>query len=370
VDNPAPQQPIEPAQPLPVLLGVPAGPQPQNRMTVAFRLLLAIPHYIVLFALGIGAVVITIIGWFAALFTGRLPAFAYRYLSGVLHWSTRVHGYILLLTDAYPPFTMDDVEYPVRVAIPPPGPLNRLAVLFRFFIGLLAMIVVTVLGYGAMSIIAFIAWVCTLVLGRLPAPLHGAFAAVVRYQARFDGYWCMLTPEYPWGLFGDRDPEATWALRPTSGAKGWLAAILVVGVASYGGVVAVDASNAVSNADTISSIDNDFNGVADAVNGAQTTMAQCQSLSCATGEAGKAEQALQQFSSQVSGLSTPTSAASQAASGLVTAADTQARLYGAASRASTEAELTAIMNSSALSTSTDQLNSQYKALRDDLQNNI
>ena len=98
----------------PVLVAF-GGPVPQSRVTVLFRLLLVIPHAIVLYALGIAAEVVAIIGWFAALFTGRLPAFAADYLTGYLRWQTRVHGYVTLLTDVFPPFTLEDADYPIRV---------------------------------------------------------------------------------------------------------------------------------------------------------------------------------------------------------------------------------------------------------------
>ena len=68
---------------------------------------LAIPHWIVLFFLWIGAVVCIIIAWFAILFTGRYPQSLFDYVVGVQRWSLRVEAYALLLvTDQYPPFTL------------------------------------------------------------------------------------------------------------------------------------------------------------------------------------------------------------------------------------------------------------------------
>ncbi len=69
--------------------------------------LLAIPHYIVLFFLGIGAIVAIIIAWFAILFTGTYPRGLFDFVVGVLRWSNRVTGYaFVLVTDEYPPFTL------------------------------------------------------------------------------------------------------------------------------------------------------------------------------------------------------------------------------------------------------------------------
>jgi Domain of unknown function (DUF4389) len=69
--------------------------------------LLAIPHYIVLLALYIGAIFVLIGAWFAILFTGRFPRALFDYLVGVGRWHTRVVGYaFLLVTDDYPPFSL------------------------------------------------------------------------------------------------------------------------------------------------------------------------------------------------------------------------------------------------------------------------
>ncbi len=68
---------------------------------------LAIPHYIVLFFLGIGAFFAVVIAWFAILFTGRYPRGLFDYVEGVLRWHNRVIGYTLaLVTDRYPPFRL------------------------------------------------------------------------------------------------------------------------------------------------------------------------------------------------------------------------------------------------------------------------
>jgi Domain of unknown function (DUF4389)/zinc-ribbon domain len=71
--------------------------------------LLAIPHYVVLFVLAIGAFVVVVIAWFAILFTGRYPRWAFDYVVGTLRWGLRVNCYAFLLTtDRYPPFSLND----------------------------------------------------------------------------------------------------------------------------------------------------------------------------------------------------------------------------------------------------------------------
>jgi hypothetical protein len=185
----------------PVLVSF-AGPAPQNRVTVLLRLLMIIPQLIVVGLLGIAAYVVTIIGWFGALFTGRLPDFAADFLTGYLRWQTRVVAYMVLLTDVYPPFSLEDADYPVRVAVMP-GRLNRLAVLFRFFLMIPCWIVQAVVSYGAFTIFQFVSWLIVLITGQMPHSLYQALAAVLRYQVRTIGFAFMLTSAYPAGLFGD-----------------------------------------------------------------------------------------------------------------------------------------------------------------------
>jgi hypothetical protein len=67
---------------------------------------LAIPHYIVLFFLSIGAVFAAIFAWFAILFTGRYQPSLFQYIEGVLRWHNRVAYAFRLITDRYPPFSL------------------------------------------------------------------------------------------------------------------------------------------------------------------------------------------------------------------------------------------------------------------------
>jgi hypothetical protein len=76
-----------------------------NRWLPLVKWFLAIPHYIVLFFLGIAAFFVVIFVWFAILFTGRYPRGAFGFVEGVFRWANRVTGYAFtLVTDRYPPF--------------------------------------------------------------------------------------------------------------------------------------------------------------------------------------------------------------------------------------------------------------------------
>jgi hypothetical protein len=79
-----------------------------NRWLPLVKWLLAIPHLIVLIFLYIAAIVVAVIAWFAILFTGRYPRWAFDFVVGVMRWHNRVLGYaFVLVTDSYPPFALD-----------------------------------------------------------------------------------------------------------------------------------------------------------------------------------------------------------------------------------------------------------------------
>ena len=92
--------------PYPATIAV-TEPTVRDRATIAVRLILAVPHLVVLFFLVLAWVLCTIGAWFAILFTGRYPASLYTFAVGVMRWTLRVEAYLLLLVDEYPPFTLD-----------------------------------------------------------------------------------------------------------------------------------------------------------------------------------------------------------------------------------------------------------------------
>ncbi|MEV0531962.1 DUF4389 domain-containing protein [Kitasatospora sp. NPDC050463] len=222
---------------LPVLDMPPPGPQ--NRLTVLVRILLLIPQFIVLWALSVVAFFVTVIGWFGALFLGRLPGFAADYLSGYVPYETRVNAYLMLTHDRYPPFAFRTPGYPVQVELRP-GELNRLAVFFRIVLVIPAMIIQAVL-YAGWWAVSFISWLVVLILGRMPQPLFEATAAILRYRMRYTAYLLMLTSAYPKRLFGDEPAPVTGGpvsgthpLVLSGGGRGLLVAFLVIGVLSSG----------------------------------------------------------------------------------------------------------------------------------------
>lgn len=94
-------------EPYPAELELPVAVEPRERLGVAFRPILVVPHLIAIWALGFAWAITTIVAWFAILFTGRYPRALGAFGLGVFRWTTRVEAYLLLLVDEYPPFTLD-----------------------------------------------------------------------------------------------------------------------------------------------------------------------------------------------------------------------------------------------------------------------
>ena len=194
---------------LPVLDVFP--PERQRRWTVLVRLILLIPQFCTLWVLGVVATLAVILGWFAALWLGRLPVSVAGYLTSYLGYAARVAGYAMLLVDQYPPFALDAPDHPVRVEFQP-GPLNRVAVFFRVILVIPAAVVQAVV-YGGWLVCAFVFWVIVLVLGRTPLPIFQASAAVLRYGLRVQAYLYLVSSAYPKRLLGDqpyRDYDPAW----------------------------------------------------------------------------------------------------------------------------------------------------------------
>ncbi|GAB0106496.1 hypothetical protein JMUB6875_54820 [Nocardia sp. JMUB6875] len=241
-----------PAPPaLPVELDV-FPPDRQRRWTVLLRLLLAIPQLIVVWALTIATEVAMLLGWFAALGMGRLPDWCGEFIRACLGYTVRVHGYLLLLIDQYPPYSLDSsVEYPIRVHFPAPTRLNRFAVLFRFPLAL-PMLLLTGLLFIGWGVLAVILWLITLIAGYPPRPVFQASAALLRTQLRTSAYFAMVTPTYPFGVFGDRAPADEFAPVPASptrpllisaAGRALMIVFIIVGVLYYAGSIALSAHN-------------------------------------------------------------------------------------------------------------------------------
>jgi hypothetical protein len=172
-------------------------PDQLSRLLIFVKWLLAIPHYIALWVLGIGAWVVLIVSWFAVLITGVYPEGMFNYLLGFERWRVRVSAYLLLQTDAYPPFSLaDDPSYPVRVQIEYPGQIARWRPLVHWLLVIPAALGAFVIGIAAFFAV-IIAWFAILITGRYPQGLWDVVTIGIRWFTRVTIYEFWMTEAYP-----------------------------------------------------------------------------------------------------------------------------------------------------------------------------
>jgi hypothetical protein len=173
--------------------------------------LLLIPHLIVLAFLWAALVITTIVAFFAILFTERYPRSLFGFAVGVLRWTWRVswYGYGGLATDRYPPFTLADVEYPARLAVPYPERLSRGLVLVKWW--LLAIPHYLVIAFflggegwwwwhwtpGLIGVLVLFAGVVLLFRGGYPRSIYTLVLGMDRWVARVAVYALLMRDEYP-----------------------------------------------------------------------------------------------------------------------------------------------------------------------------
>jgi hypothetical protein len=172
-------------------------PERLSRWLIFVKLLLAIPHFIILWALGIAAGVMGFIAFFAILFTKRYPRGLFDFVVNVNRWSANVDAYTGLLRDEYPPFSWEPGQYAVTYEVDYPEKLNRWLPLVKWW--LLAIphyIVLFALGIAAF-VVYIIAWFAILFTKRFPRGLFDFMVGYRRWEYRVNAYAGLLRDEYP-----------------------------------------------------------------------------------------------------------------------------------------------------------------------------
>jgi Domain of unknown function (DUF4389) len=207
----------------------------RSRLTVFFRILLAIPLLVWLALWSIGAFFTAIVNWFITLIRGRSPISLHDFFASYVRFTTHLHAYLFLAANPYPGFT-GKPGYPIDVEIDQPEPQSRWKTAFRFILAIPALMLAGALvgspggggnwnysdqnsggggtGYAysfgsAFLTISVLAWVACLVRARMPHGMRDLFAYGLRYGAQAWGYLFLLTDRYP-----DADPELPPAVPP------------------------------------------------------------------------------------------------------------------------------------------------------------
>ncbi len=226
-EMPAPPPPGEPPTPPTADLGTPGerarvivrDDLERSRVTVFFRLILVIPHFIVLGLFSLLALAIAFINWFAILFTRR--AVAHDMQARYLRYATHVFGYLNLAANPYPGFEGEPGSYPLDPQVPPPEPQNRWKTGFRFVLIIPAVLVAGALGvaagstsfgggtgytsFGGIGVIgtaAFLGWFAILATRRMPRGLRDLVVYCLDYGIQYWAYALLVTDRYP-----DSDPK-------------------------------------------------------------------------------------------------------------------------------------------------------------------
>jgi hypothetical protein len=172
------------------------------RWRAFFQWVVAIPHFIALGFLMIGAFFAIIVAFFATLLTGGYPRGLFDFLAGVLRWSWRVNGFLYLMTEEYPPFSLgEEPSYPMRLRIQPPQKIARWRPLVHWLFAIPHYVVLYLMTIGAYFVL-FFAWLAVLFTRSYPPALFNYMAGYMRWQARYAVYVLWMTEEYPPFGFG------------------------------------------------------------------------------------------------------------------------------------------------------------------------
>lgn len=204
-------------EPLPIRLTV-TDDLGRSRLTVAFRLLLALPHLVWLTFWGLAAVLASVVMWLAVLFEGRAPGTLHGFVARFVRYSTHVHAYLFLAANPFPGFT-GSAPYPVDVEIGPPARQGRWGAFFRLVLALPALLLASMLAGGGgsgsasgyvgggsvLAVVGVLGWFASLAQARMPAGLRDLGTYAIGYGAQTTGYLLLLTDRYP-----DSRPVHVW----------------------------------------------------------------------------------------------------------------------------------------------------------------
>jgi len=171
-------------------------PENLSRWLIFVKWLLALPHYVVIYLLGIAWELVTFIAFFAILFTKKYPEGMFKFSVGVRRWQANVTAYIGLLRDEYPPFSLDPGKYAVTYEVDYPEELSRWLIFVKWLLAIPHIIVLALLAV-VMLVVGIVAWFAILFTGRFPRSLFDFAVGVQRWSERVNCYISLFTDAYP-----------------------------------------------------------------------------------------------------------------------------------------------------------------------------
>lgn len=167
------------------------------RLTVLFRLFLAIPHFVWIALWSIAVALVAFFAWLIALVLGRLPDPLHRFFAAYVRYATHLGAFVYLVGRRFPGFTGREGSYGIDLAIASPVAQKRLTIAFRVILAVPAFIVASALG-GVAMMIALLAWWYALVTGRMPEGMRNLGVTSLRYSAQTYAYVLLVTGRYPY----------------------------------------------------------------------------------------------------------------------------------------------------------------------------
>ena len=169
----------------------------RSRLTVVFRLLLALPHFVWFTLWTIVASAAGIANWLATLAVGRSPHALHRFLAAYVRYRTHLYAFVGLIGNPFPGFAGAVGSYPIDLELDGPEPQNRWITGFRLLLGFPAFLVAASLE-TVLVVVAVLAWFAALATGRMPHGLRNLGAYILRYSAQTYAYGLVLTERYPY----------------------------------------------------------------------------------------------------------------------------------------------------------------------------
>jgi hypothetical protein len=185
----------EPGSAYPVRFDV-EYPESLSRLLIFVKWLLAIPHFLILYALSILAGICAFIAFFAILFTTKYPRGLFDLVLNYQRWNANASAYAGLLRDEYPPFSWEPGKYPVTFEVDYDESLNRWLPLIKWLLVIPHILVLVVLGIIAM-VIWIIAFFAILFTGSFPRGMFDFIVGVNRWSYRVNAYIYLMTDAYP-----------------------------------------------------------------------------------------------------------------------------------------------------------------------------
>ena len=168
----------------------------RTRLTVFFRLILAIPHFLWVTLWGAIVALASVVNWFATLFMGRSPDGLHNFIATWMRYATHVRAYALLIADPFPGFTGRAGSYPIDLEVAPAEEQSRLTVFFRIILAIPALLLTNILS-NLSQLLAVFSWFIALVTGRVPEGLRNFAVLALRFETQTYGYLLLLTGKYP-----------------------------------------------------------------------------------------------------------------------------------------------------------------------------